>query len=108
MAILTSSSSQPVTTPEHKPQPQRRDLFKPVRYWLDQTQITNRRTAHLICRIVPSHCPFERDISLFGTTVHIPALCRINPVYDEIVSLRVRALNYLAETCGEDVTSYVR
>ena len=107
MAILTSTS-QSVTTPQNTPQPKRLDPLKPVRYWIDQVQVTNPRTAHLICRIIPSHCPFERDISLFGTTLHIPALCRINPVYNEIVSLRVRALTYLVDACDEDITNYVQ
>ena len=107
MAILTSHS-QPVAAPKNKPQDKRIDILRPVRHWIDQIQITNHRTAHIICRVIPSHCPFERDISLFGNTVHIPALCRINPVYDEIVSLRLRALTYLTDIWDEDVTDYVR
>ena len=99
MAILTSQSrsiTSPKGTPKFPP------LLKPVRAWLDELHITNRRTAYLICRVIPSKCPFERDISIFGKTVHIPALCRINPVYDEIVSLRLRALTYLIDVCGEE------
>ena len=107
MAILTSHS-QPVTTSKTNPQGKRIDILKPVRYWIDQVQVANPRTAHIICRVIPSHCPFERDIALFGTTIHIPALCRINPVYDEVVSLRLRALTYLTDDCGEDVADYIR
>lgn len=107
MAILTSHS-QPATTPVRHPQDKRPELLKPLRYWIDHIQVANRRTAHIICRIVPSHCPFERNISLFGTTVHIPALCRLNPVYEEIVGLRLRALTYLIDICEEDIADYVR
>jgi hypothetical protein len=37
---------------------------------------------------------------------HIPPLCKLNPLYEEVVSLRFRALCYLADECGEDVTPY--
>ncbi|MEM6255462.1 MAG: Mo-dependent nitrogenase C-terminal domain-containing protein [Cyanobacteria bacterium P01_D01_bin.156] len=107
MAILTSQSHS-ITSPKGTSQPKFPRLLKPVRNWLDNLQITNRRIAYFICRVIPSSCPFERDISIFGKTIHIPALCRINPVYDELVSLRLRALTYLAETCSEDITNYVR
>ncbi len=107
MATLTSHS-QPVAAPERTSQGTRLSLFSPLRRWVDQIQVTNRWSAHLICRVIPSDCPFERDISFFGNTFHIPALCRLNPVYEEIVSLRLRALTYLTDICGEDVASYVR
>ena len=105
MAILTSHSP---TAAEREPQGRRLNLLAPIRRWIDQTQVTNCRVAHFICRVIPSHCPFERDITLFGYTVHIPALCRLNPVYEEIVGLRLRALNYLIDTCDEDIASYIR
>ncbi|MDY7024694.1 MAG: Mo-dependent nitrogenase C-terminal domain-containing protein, partial [Cyanobacteriota bacterium] len=38
--------------------------------------------------------------------IHIPPLCKLNPVYDELISLRFRALCYLADECGEDITPY--
>lgn len=98
MAILTSH-------PQSANARKRPELLKPLRYWLDHIQITDDQTARLICRVIPSQCPFERDISVFGKTVHIPALCRINPVYDEIVALRLRALIYLTDICGEDIVS---
>ncbi|MGK7890123.1 MAG: Mo-dependent nitrogenase C-terminal domain-containing protein, partial [Leptolyngbyaceae cyanobacterium] len=40
------------------------------------------------------------------TLFHIPPLCKLNPVYDELVALRFRALCYLADTCGEDIQAY--
>jgi hypothetical protein len=63
--------------------------------------------ARAICRVVPVQCPFERDIRLLGRILfHIPPLCKLNPLYDEVVFLRFRALCYLAEDCGEDVRCY--
>lgn len=107
MAILTSHAYS-ITAPKDEHQPGHPDLLRPLRRWINQIQFTNRWLARLICRVIPSRCPFERDISLLGRTVHIPALCRVNPVYDEIISLRSRALAYLTDVCGENVASYIR
>lgn len=79
----------------------------PIRQWLNGLEIHNATLAHLICRIVPVQCPFERDISLFGCiSVHIPPLCKLNPLYEEVVGLRFRALCYLADECSKDVRRY--
>ncbi|MFQ3626394.1 MAG: Mo-dependent nitrogenase C-terminal domain-containing protein [Cyanobacteriota bacterium] len=78
-----------------------------LRRWIGGLKVNNRRFAHLICRLIPCCCPFERDLLLFGRMVHIPALCKLNPLYDELVGLRFRALTYLADGCGEDVTRYI-
>lgn len=83
------------------------DILRPLRGLLDGMEIKSYRLAHLICQVIPCCCPFERDINLFGRTFHIPALCKINPLYDEVVALRFRALSYLADECGEDVTKYI-
>jgi hypothetical protein len=83
------------------------DLFKPLRGWLDNFKINSPATAHKICQIVPAQCPFERDVKLFGYTIfHIPPMCKLNPVYAEVVAVRFRALCYLADECGEDVSQY--
>jgi hypothetical protein len=83
------------------------DGLSPIRQWLNNVEIRHAAVAHLICRVVPVQCPFERDICLFNRTlVHIPPLCKLNPLYDEVVSLRFRALCYLADECGEDVGCY--
>ncbi|MBD1870362.1 Mo-dependent nitrogenase C-terminal domain-containing protein [Cyanobacteria bacterium FACHB-471] len=83
------------------------DLFKPLRQWLDQIEIQNSKLAHLICKLIPAQCPFERDVVLFGRKLlHIPPMCKLNPFYEQVVSLRFRALCYLADECGEDVTPY--
>lgn len=65
------------------------------------------KLARLISNIVPAQCPFERDINLFGRHFgHIPPLCKLNPLYEQLVSLRFRALCYLADECGEDIRRY--
>ena len=85
-----------------------RDPLKPTREWLDQLSVEDPRLARFICKLVPSQCPFERDVTLFGRKViHIPPMCKLNPLYDQLVGLRFRALSYLADDCGEDVTPYV-
>jgi Mo-dependent nitrogenase C-terminus len=82
-------------------------VLNPVRRWLDQWPINDFQLAHRICRLIPSQCPFERDLKLFGHIVaHIPPLCKLNPLFEEVVSLRFRALCYLADECGEDVSQY--
>lgn len=88
---------------KHKP-----DLFRPLRRWINRQQITEAQTAHRVAKLIPAQCPFERDISLFGRTVaHIPPLCKLNPLYEELVSLRFKALCYLADECGEDISAYI-
>jgi len=83
------------------------DAWWLVRRWLDQIEIRHPQLAHSICRLIPAQCPFERDIKILGHTLfHIPPLCKLNPVYDQVVALRFRALCYLADVCGEDVTPY--
>lgn len=83
------------------------DLLYPVREYLDNMEIHNAKLAHLLCKAIPAQCPFERDVTLFGHQLfHIPAMCKLNPLYEQLVSLRFRALCYLADECGEDVTVY--
>jgi len=82
--------------------------LKPAREWLDQLEVKDPRLARFICKMVPSQCPFERDVTLFKKKiVHIPPMCKLNPLYDQLVGLRFRALSYLADDCDEDVTPYL-
>jgi tellurite resistance protein len=84
------------------------DALHPVRDWLDGLDIQDPRVARFLCKMIPSQCPFERDVKLFGRkVVHIPPLCKLNPLYDQLVGLRFRALSYLADECGEDVSEYI-
>ncbi len=84
------------------------DLLKPVKSWLNSMDIHDPRVAHFICRMIPPQCPLERDINLFGRNLaHIPPLCKLNPLYEEVVGLRFRALSYLADECEEDISDYI-
>ena len=83
------------------------ELLQPVRQWFDSIEINNAKLAHFICKLIPAQCPFERDITLFGRKLfHIPPMCKLNPLYEEVVTLRFKALCYLADECGEDITAY--
>lgn len=84
------------------------DPLDPMRHWLDGLDIEDPRVARFLCKMIPAQCPFERDVTLFGRKiVHIPAMCKINPLYEQLVGLRFRALSYLADECGEDVSPYI-
>lgn len=83
-------------------------VLTPVKEWLDGLEVHDPRVARFLCKMIPPQCPFERDVVLFGRKlVHIPAMCKLNPLYDQLVGLRFRALSYLADDCGEDVTPYL-
>jgi hypothetical protein len=83
------------------------DVLLPIRNWIDRIEIKNPQQAKQLCQLIPAQCPFERDIQLFGRTLfHIPPLCKLNPFYEQLVFLRFRALCFLADECGEDVTAY--
>jgi tellurite resistance protein len=85
------------------------DILYPVKDWLEGMEIKDPRLAKFVCKIIPPQCPFERDINLFGRkVVHIPPLCKLNPLYEQFTMLRFRSLSYLADECGEDVTKYVQ
>lgn len=82
-------------------------LLHPMRQWLDSIDVRDPQLARRLCLLIPAQCPFERDICVWGHQIfHLPPLCKLNPVYDELVWLRFRALSFLADVCGEDVTPY--
>jgi tellurite resistance protein len=84
------------------------DALRSIREWLDKLEIHDPRVARFLCKMIPSQCPFERDVKLFGRKiVHIPPMCKINPLYEQLVGLRFRALSYLADDCREDISSYI-
>lgn len=94
-------------TPNNHPQNHKIDLLQPIRQWLDEIEITNIQLAKFVAKMIPAQCPFERDIVIFGHKIaHIPPLCKLNPLYEQFVGLRFRALCYLVDECGEDIQSY--
>jgi len=83
------------------------DVLAPVRGWLNNLEMKDPQVARFLCKMIPAQCPFERDVKLFGDkVVHIPPMCKLNPLYEQLVGLRFRAMSYLADDCGEDVTPY--
>lgn len=83
------------------------DVLLPVRHWLDELEMHDPRVARFLCKLIPPQCPFERDVMLFGhKVIHIPPLCKLNPLYEQLVYLRFRALSYLADDCKEDISQY--
>ena len=89
-----------------RPQP-KIDLLAPARQWLDNITIADSALAHRICKMIPSQCPFEREVKILGRTLlKIPPMCKLNPLYNEVIALRFRAMCYLADTCGEDISIY--
>ncbi|NJN59338.1 MAG: nitrogenase [Leptolyngbyaceae cyanobacterium SL_5_9] len=82
------------------------DLWNPIRQFLDAIEIRNPQLARLVCRTIPSHCPFERDVNCLGYHLRIPPLCKLNPLYEQVAGLRFKCLSFLADQCGEDVTQY--
>lgn len=94
--------------PQHHPSPKPTfDILQPMRQWLNRIDVSNPKLAHRLCKLIPAQCPFERDVKFLGHTLfHIPPMCKLNPLYEEVVALRFRALCYLADQCGEDVTAY--
>ncbi|AFY55536.1 Mo-dependent nitrogenase C-terminus [Rivularia sp. PCC 7116] len=80
---------------QHKSQ---HDLLYPIRQWLEAIEVHNLKLARLLCKVIPSQCPFERDVMVFGNKqIHIPPMCKLNPLYEELVGLRFKALCFLAE-----------
>ena len=99
--------SRPEDSPVIVTQEVKSDWLQPLRQWIESVEIHNPKVARLLCTIIPAQCPFERDITFFGHRVlHIPPLCKLNPLYMQFVSLRFKSLTYLADVCGEDVTPY--
>jgi Mo-dependent nitrogenase C-terminus len=105
---IDSANITPASTPISRPTAKKRlDLLKPLRQLLERVDVRDAELAHRLCQMIPSQCPFERDVKLFGRTLfHIPPMCKLNPLYEEVVALRFRALCYLADECGEDVSCY--
>lgn len=74
----------------------RLEPLQPVRSWLDSIEVHNLTVAKYICKLIPASCLFEQDIKfLRRTIIHIPSLCKLNPLYEQLMALRFRALCYL-------------
>jgi tellurite resistance protein len=104
----TIEHPQQLQTPSANLTKRQLDALRSIREWLDKLEIHDPRVARFLCKMIPSQCPFERDVKLFGRKIiHIPPMCKINPLYEQLVGLRFRALSYLADDCREDISSYI-
>ncbi|WP_008309510.1 Mo-dependent nitrogenase C-terminal domain-containing protein [Leptolyngbya sp. PCC 6406] len=84
------------------------DLLQPLRNWINTYSIQHPHHARRLAHLIPAQCPFEQDIMVWGYRVaHVPPLCKLNPLYDELMGLRFRALCYLADECGEDISALI-
>ncbi|MGB7085906.1 MAG: Mo-dependent nitrogenase C-terminal domain-containing protein [Phormidesmis sp.] len=82
------------------------DILNPVKRRIEALPVQDPKRAHRIVSLIPAQCPFERELSLFGRTIaHIPPMCKLNPLYEQLTMLRFRALCYLVDECGEDAAA---
>ena len=82
--------------------------FQFLQQRLDSWEIKEESIARRIVKLIPAQCPFEREIEMFGRVIlKIPALCQLNPLYEQLIGLRFRALCFLADSCEEDITPYI-
>ncbi|MBW4621684.1 MAG: nitrogenase [Cyanosarcina radialis HA8281-LM2] len=82
-------------------------IITPLCQHLESVEINNYITARIVCQIIPASCPFKREIKLFDRTiVRIPALCQLNPFYEQIIGLRCKSLEYLTNKCSKPLTKY--
>ena len=83
MANFTCPTSQCPTSQPNSPSSPSHSLSAKglsfVRRWINRVEIRNAAIAHLICRVIPTQCPFERTITLFGSTVHCRQRGRCHP-----------------------------
>jgi hypothetical protein len=77
------------------------DSFAALRGWIDRFEPQRPEMARLLVRLIPGRCPFERNVTVLGhQLLHIPPLCKINPLYEEVAALRFRCLLFL-ESYGQ-------
>ena len=70
----------------------------PLRRWVNNLEVSSVTTAQWICRVIPNTCSSGYDFTVFGRiSLHVPSLCKLNPLADELVDLRFRAADFLYE-----------
>jgi Mo-dependent nitrogenase C-terminus len=74
-----------------------------VRAWLAAIEIRDAAAARAVCQVIPAFCPFAQEIKLGNRTLlTIPPLCQFNPFYEQLVTLRFKALTYLEVNATTD------
>ena len=53
--------------------------------------------AKLVSSVIPASCPFARNLSVCGYSIHIPPLCKFNPLYPQLMSLRFQAMTFISQ-----------
>lgn len=71
--------------------------MKYIKNVLGNLDINNNTQAAIVRTLVPSTCPFARTIVLGKYKLVIPPLCKINPLYEELMMLRFKADCYIAD-----------
>ena len=75
-----------------------------LEWQLKLTKVSKKiQIARLVCKIIPSSCPFARNIFLFGHILHIPPMCKLNPFYNYLMGLRWQALDFLTNLGLEEI-----
>lgn len=69
--------------------------MKFLRNYLNSLDVSNKAIAQVICFLIPSACPFARTLQILNRKIVIPPLCKLNPVYDELMKLRFKALGVI-------------
>ena len=86
---------------------QKINLLGLARNQLETIEINRPEVAKLICTLIPARCPFEREIKWCDRTlIRIPPLCKLNPFYEQLVSLRFKSLLLLEKQGHEDIMRY--
>ena len=108
LRLTLDGDHQAMETQTQSTEAQTLDALQPMRQWLEDLNVKDPKVAKFLCKMIPAQCPFERDVTLFGRkVVHIPPMCKLNPLYEQMVGIRFRALSYLADDCQEDISSYL-
>nr|WP_283812900.1 Mo-dependent nitrogenase C-terminal domain-containing protein [Leptothermofonsia sichuanensis] len=55
-----------MATLSHPSTPPPVEILTPIRHWINCLEIHDPCIAHLICKLIPCTCPFERRFTLFG------------------------------------------
>ena len=84
------------------------DPLKPLRNWLENLNISNPQASAQAVSTDPIPMSLSSAISIYlGARSYIfPPMCKLNPLYEEVVMLRFKAMCYLADECGEDISQY--
>jgi len=68
----------------------------PLRQWLNGFEVHQSWVAHWICYLVPNTCSSGYDLRILGRSWgHLPPLCQLNPLHEELLDLRFRAADFL-------------